>query len=94
MVSAAPAAGVAKQGCSVNKISRVLATLIALLITSTPVTAQKIYKCKGPDGSTVYQQVQCAHEDGEVVKIHLISPIAQLVIPAKAGTQRHLRLFQ
>lgn len=25
---------------------------------------------------------------------YLISPIAQLVIPAKAGTQRHLRLFQ
>lgn len=70
MVSVAPAAGVTKQGCSVNKTSRVLATLIALLITSTQVTAQKIYKCKGPDGSTVYQQVQCANEDGESVKIH------------------------
>lgn len=57
-------------GSSVDKSGMVLATIIVLLITSTQATAQKVYKCKGPGGSTVYQQVQCAHEDGEVVKIH------------------------
>lgn len=53
-----------------DKTGRILATIIALLITSTQVAAQKVYKCKGQDGSTLYQQVQCANEDGESVKIH------------------------
>lgn len=52
MVAATPTAGATKQGCSVNKTGRVVATLITLLITSTQVAAQKIYKCKGQDGRT------------------------------------------
>lgn len=69
MVNAVPAVGTIKQGKRVNKASRMVATAIALLIASTQVAAQKVYKCKGPNGVTVYQQVQCADADGERVKI-------------------------
>lgn len=53
-----------------NKTSRMAAIAIALLMANTQVAAQKVYKCKGPNGVTVYQQVQCADADGERVKIH------------------------
>lgn len=43
---------------------------VSLLLASTQVMAQKVYRCKGPNGVTVYQQVQCADADGELVKIH------------------------
>lgn len=52
-----------------DKASKMVVTAIALLIVSTQVTAQKVYKCKASDGSTLYQQVQCADEDGELVKL-------------------------
>jgi len=42
---------------------------IALLFASTQAVGQKIYKCKGSDGSTIYQQIQCLDQDGEVVKV-------------------------
>ncbi len=88
MVAATPTAGATKQGCSVNKTGRVVATLITLLITSTQVAAQKIYKCKGQDGRTVYQQVQCANEDGEIVKIHAQPSQATI---AEAQARLHAR---
>lgn len=44
------------------------ATAIALLIVSAPVAAQKVYKCTASDGSSIYQQIPCEDQDGELIK--------------------------
>lgn len=44
--------------------------ILALLLGSTTAAGQKVYKCKSPDGNSIYQQVQCPDVDGEAVKIY------------------------
>lgn len=47
-----------------------LIVLLTVALTS-PVGAQMVHKCPGPDGKLVYQQTPCAGEAGEVLKIEI-----------------------